>query len=69
MKYESLKFGQVISFKVIKIFGGRKGSENWYNEVTVETYRIRQTFFAPLFSSLPELNICLGEYKRCVIIK
>lgn len=54
---------------MIKIFGGRKGSENLYNEVTIETYRIRQTFFAPLLSSLSELNICLRGYKRYVIIK
>ena len=26
---------------MIKIFGGRKGSENLYNEVAIETYRIR----------------------------
>lgn len=69
MKYESLKFEQVVSFKVIKIFGGKKGSENLYNGVTIETYRIRQTFFAPLFSSLSESNICLRKYKMCVIMK
>lgn len=69
MKYKSLKFEQVIGFKAIKIFGGRKSSENLYNGLTIETYRIRQTFFTPLFSSLSESNICLREYKMCVIIK